>query len=172
MPAGKRVDVGGIAQAVLDGIVAHFAAAQVTLPAYRTISPGETRGVAWDCEDGQLIVTCPVIGWGSAPGRGGPRQTGNPLGSTAVRHTVIGVQLVRCVTDPDGPAPAGEVTAAGLALLADMGLMSQALVDLCDRGGPLASHGEALPGDVAPVGPEGGKVAVEGMLTVTVGGLV
>lgn len=173
MSAGQYVDVGSIARTVLDGVVAHWAplAPAVTLPDRRFIAPGDPRQVAWDdCE--MLFVTCAGILPGQSPGAGaGARQTGNPV-SVGARHAVFAVQIVRCLDD-DGDPPAPDVlTEAGLALLRDAGLLSQALVELCGRTGALRSAGSAVAGAVEILGPSGGRCAVEGSLTVTAGNLV
>lgn len=169
MAAGQGIDVGGIAQTVLDAVVAHFAASDVELPERRVIAPGDTRAIAWDqCE--AVLVTCAGIGWGQAPGLGGgARQTGNPLAATAMRHAVVTVQIVRWApSGEDGyPPPDTELTEAGLAVLRDMGLLSQALVEVCGKDGPLKDAGSATAGAVVPVGPQGCYVASEGSVEVT-----
>jgi len=170
--AGKGIDVGAVAQTVLDGVVAHFAASEVTLPDRRVIAPGDPRGVAWNCE--QLVVTCGGISWGAGPGTNSAtaRGTGNPVSTSGARHTAIAVQIVRCVPvgDEDGPPAAAEVTAAGLALMRDGGLLSQALTELIGRDGALAKAGAGLVG-VEVLGPGGGMAAVEGIVTVTLASL-
>ncbi len=172
MSAGQGIDVGATAQTVLDGVVAHFAASEVTLPDRRVIAPGDPRGVAWDCE--QLVVTAAGISWGAGPGTNSAtaRGTGNPVSTAGARHTAIVVQIVRCVPvgDADGPPAVAEVTAAGLALLRDGGLLSQALTELIGRDGALAKAGAGLVG-VEVLGPGGGMAAVEGIVTVTLAGL-
>jgi hypothetical protein len=170
--AGQGIDVGAVAQAVLDGVVAHFAASEVTLPERRVIAAGDPRGVAWDCD--QLVVTCGGIGWGAGPGTGSAtaRPTGNPISTAGARHTAIAVQIVRAVPvgGEDGPPPAADVTAAGLALMRDGGLLSQALTELIGRDGALGRAGAGLVG-VEVLGPGGGMAAVEGILTATLAGL-
>lgn len=170
MSAGKGLDVATIARATFDAVVAHYAAATgITLPSRRIIPPGDVRGTAWDCE--QFAVNNGGIVWGPAPGTGSQtaKPTGNPLSSTQVRYTIIVVQIVR--PSPEGedgnPPPAAEVTKAGLALMRDAGLLSQALIELCGRNGALKDHGSAQAGDVAMLGPSGGYAAVEGTLSVT-----
>jgi len=177
--AGQGIDVGATAQTVLDGVVAHFAASEVTLPDRRVIAPGDPRGVAWDCE--QLVVTCGGINWGAGPGTNSAtaRGTGNPVSTAGARHTAIAVQIVRCVPvgnppsgfgDPPIPPPAADVTEAGLALMRDGGLLSQALTELIGRTGALAKAGAGLVG-VEVLGPGGGMAAVEGIVTVTLASL-
>lgn len=168
MSAGQGIDVGTIAQTTLAAVVAHFAASEVELPERRVIAPGDTRAIAWDCES--ILVTTAGIGWGQAQGQGGgARQTGNPVSATAVRHTVIALQIVRPVPEGDSgePPDADELTAAGLALMRDAGLLSQALVEVCGRDGPLKRAGSAVPGAVVMVGPDGGYAAAEGSLEIT-----
>jgi len=171
--AGQGIDVGAVAQIVLDGVVAHFAASEVTLPERRVIAPGDPRGIAWDCE--QLVVTCGGIGWGAGPGTNSAtaRSTGNPVSTAGARHTALAVQIVRCVPigesgDPPTPPAADEVTEAGLGLMRDGALLSQALTELIGRDGALGRAGAGLVG-VEVLGPDGGMAAVEGILTVTAG---
>lgn len=172
MAGGQHITVPSLAQAVLDGVVAHFNAAGVELPARQVIPPGEPRSIAWDCD--AVLVTLAGIVVGQAPGQGGgARQTGNPI-SVGVRHAVIVVQIVRCVPELDGvePPDAEKVTEAGLALIRDAGLLSQALVELCGQNGALRSAGSAIAGAVEILGPAGGFAACEGNITTTAKDLV
>jgi hypothetical protein len=177
---GLGLAVPGLARTVLDGVVAHFEAAggdpsdAVKLPGRRVIAPGNPRLIAWDCE--QLVVTMSGIGVGAAPGEGGrPVGKGNPISATGLRHAVFAVQLVRCVPesrDGTSPPPDDVLTKAGLALLRDAGLLSQALVEVCTKvaaGLPVGSR--VVPGVVEVLGPEGAYAAVEGSLAVTAGQL-
>lgn len=174
MSAGQGIDVGAVAQTVLDGVVAHFAASEVTLPDRQVIAPGDPRSVAWDCE--QVVVTCGGINWGAGPGTNTTgtlsRPTGNPVSTSGARHTAIAVQIVRCVPvgDEAGPPPVADVTEAGLALMRDGGLLSQALTEIIGRTGALAKAGAGLVG-VEVLGPGGGMAAVEGIVTVTLASL-
>jgi hypothetical protein len=167
---GQYIDIPGIARTVLDGVVAHFAASSVELPARRLIAPGDTRAVAWDCEC--VLVTCGGIVWGQGPGAatGVGRGTGNPV-SVGARYTVMAVQIVRCTAEVehDGidPPPPDDLTAAALALLTDGGLLSQALAELCGKGGALQRAGMATAGDVVFLGPSGMYAASEGHLSVS-----
>lgn len=168
MTAGQYIDIPGIARTVLDGVIAHFAASSVELPGRRLIAPGDTRAIAWDCES--VLCTCGGIVWGQGPGAatGVGRGTGNPV-SVGARYTILGIQIIRCVPEHDGtdPPPADTLTKAGLALMTDGGLLSQALVELCGKDGPLKRLGMATAGDVAFLGPAGGFAAAEGHLTIT-----
>lgn len=176
MATGQGLAVADIAQTILDAVVTHFSVATgARLPDRRVIAPGEPRGIAWDCE--QLVITLSGIGLGTAPAQSGVAQrTGNPVFAAEPRHAVFAVQLVRCVPESrDGaaPPPADEVTTAGLALMRDAGLLSQALVGACSTVvAALGQHGLVQSGAVEMIGPEGGMAAVEGSLAITVGGLV
>ena len=172
MSAGEGLDIGYIARTTLDGVVAHFAASEVELPERRVIVPGEPRSAAWEnCE--ALTVGCAGVLWGQGPGTGSgtARRTGTPV-LVGERHVVIVVQLIRCVPVSFDEADPDELTEAGLTVMRDMGLLSQALVELCGRAGALKSMGAALAGGVEMVGPEGCLVASEGSLTVTAGKLI
>lgn len=176
MAVGQGLAVADIAQTILDGVVAHYTtAAGIGLPSRRIIAPGSPREIAWDQE--QLVVTLSGIGLGTAPTQGDTaKRTGNPVFSMGVRHAVFAVQLVRCVPEPnDGtpPPPAEVITAAGLALIRDAGLLSQALVEMCSTvAAGLGQHGSVQPGAIEVLGPEGGMAAVEGSLAVTAGMMV
>jgi hypothetical protein len=89
--------------------------------------------------------------------------------SVGARYAVFGIQIIRCVPEHDGtdPPSADALTAAGIALMTDAGLLSQALVELGGKGGPLQRLGMATAGDVAVLGPSGGFAAAEGHLTIT-----
>jgi hypothetical protein len=172
--AGQFVDVPGTASIILAGVVNHFAASRVELPDRRFIAPGDTRAVAWDCES--VTVTCGGILWGQGPGVSASvgRGTGNPV-SVGARYAVFAVQIVRSTADVehDGedPPPPPALTKAGLAMMVDMGLLSQALVELAGKNGPLSRAGMATAGDVVPLGPSGMFAATEGHLAVTVASL-
>jgi hypothetical protein len=171
--SGQGLAVGEIAQAILDAVVAHFnAASGCTLPDRRLIAPGNPRLIAWDCP--QVVVALSGIGLGAAPGQGGtPQRTSNPISAMGLRHAVFAVQKVMCVPEAaDGTRPpaADEVTTAGLALMRDAGLLTQALVEVCTTGA-LKRHGTATPGAVEILGPEGAMAAVEGSIAITAGTL-
>lgn len=174
MAAGQALAVADIAQAILDAVVAHFnAASGCTLPDRRIIAPGNPRLISWDCP--QVVVALSGIGLGAAPGQGGtPQRTSNPVSAIGgLRHAVFEVQMVRCVPESrDGTTPpdATEVTTAGLALMRDAGLMTQALLEVCSTGA-LKRHGTAQAGAVELLGPEGGMAAVGGSLAITAGSL-
>jgi hypothetical protein len=169
---GQYIDVPGLARAVLEGVTAHFADSPVSLPDRRVIAPGETRQIAWDCP--AVVVACGGILWGQGPGSSGVgRRTGNPV-SVGARYTIITVQIIRCGPEHDGTEPptADELTTAGVAALTDAGLLSQALVEVCGKGGVLHRAGVAVAGAVEILGPAGGFTAVEGNVTVTASTLV
>lgn len=169
-PSGQGLDVGRIAQVMLDGLVTHWAAApKATLPPRRMIAPGSARGIAWDGEG--LAVSLGGIGVGAAPGQDpGPQRTGNPV-AMVLRHAVFVVQLVRCTPESHNgvtPPDAAEVTAAGLSLMRDAGLLSQALTEITSAvRSELGPGGSVVVGAVDVLGPQGGLAAVEATLTAT-----
>lgn len=176
MPAGQGLDVAGIAQTILTVIENHYKTADNTcLPARRVIAPGNPRLIAWDTE--QLVIALSGIGLGAAPTQPGfAQRTGNPVSAAGIRHAVFEIQLVRCVPeskDSMGPPHATTVTASGLALMRDAGLLSQALVEGSDAvAALLGMRGSVEPGAVQTLGPEGGMAAVAGSMAITAGGLV
>lgn len=174
MTAGQYVDIPGTATTILAGVVAHFAASRVELPTRRLIAPGDTRAVAWDCEG--VLLTCGGILWGQGPGVASSvgRRTGNPV-SVGARYAVFAIQIVRSTAEvehdgEDPPTPAA-LTKAGLAMMVDAGLLTQALVELAGKNGALARAGMATAGDVVFLGPSGMFAATEGHLAVTVASL-
>lgn len=174
MTAGQYIDVPGIAAIVLAGVVAHFAPSKNELPHRRFIAPGDTRAIAWDCES--VLVTCGGILWGQGPGISASvgRGTGNPV-SVGARYAVFGVQIVRSTAavehDGEDPPTPDALTTAGLAMMIDAGMLSQALVELAGKDGPLKRAGMATAGDVVFLGPSGMFAATEGHLSVTAGTL-
>lgn len=173
-PAGLGLAVADIASLILATVGSHFgAAAGVTLPARRVIAPGNPRLIAWDnCE--QVVVTMSGIGVGSAPGENaGARGVGNPVSSMGLRHAVYAVQITRAVPEShDGttPPPDVDLTKAGLALMRDAGLLSQAMVQVVTAVTAAVPRGSrVVPGAVEVLGPEGGFAAVESSLIVTAG---
>lgn len=172
MSAGQYLDIPATAQVVLDGVIAHYAASKVDLPSLRYIGPGATRELAWDCE--AVLVSCGGILWGQGPGAGAgtARRTGNPVAAGA-RYAIFSVQIVRCVPviDPADIPNADILNTAGVAILTDAGLLSQALVELCGPRGALKRMGVAIAGDVDILGPAGGFAATEGHLTITAANL-
>jgi len=175
LSAGQGLAVADIAQKILTSVVAHFKTApQVSLPKRQFIAPGNPRLIAWDAE--QLYVAMSGIGLGSAPTEPAfAQRTGNPISASGIRHAVFEVQLVRCVpesqdgTNPPDPAV---ITTAGLALMRDAGLLSQALVEACSTvSAALAGLGSVQPGAVEILGPEGGMAACAGSIAVSAGNL-
>ncbi|MDN5931175.1 MAG: hypothetical protein L0I24_08945 [Pseudonocardia sp.] len=175
MPAGQGLDIGRIAQVILDGLITHWAAApKATLPPRRMIAPGSARGIAWDGEG--LAVSLGGIGVGAAPSQeAGTPRTGNPV-AQVLRHAVFVVQLVRCTPESHNgvtPPDAAEVTAAGLSLMRDAGLLSQALTEIASPvRSELGPGGLVVVGAVDVLGPQGGLAAVEATLTATAGKLL
>jgi hypothetical protein len=154
----------------------HYAAAGVTLPQRRLITPGLPRQAAWDCA--ALIVGLNAIRTGQHPAaRPGVVQqvSGAPYSAVGVRHAVFAVQVVRCIPTVDSrgaPSPAA-ITAAGVEALTDAGLLSQALVQAVSVLSTMVPAGAAVEaGGIETLGPEGGYAAVEGSITVTCGELI
>lgn len=176
MPAGLGLDVGAVARVILDGLTTHYAAAHgIDLPDRRFIAPGMPELVAVDCPC--VIVTCSGIGLGPAPGVGGQSQrTGNPISAAGLRHAIYAVQIWRASPESTGggakPPPVERLTNAGLLLMRDAGLLSQALVDICTDVDRQIGDGIVQPGAVNSLGPEGGVAGNQGTLAVTVGMLV
>jgi hypothetical protein len=173
---GLGLDVASLATKVLAAVEGQFADASVTLPERRFVAPGAPEGIAWDSE--QLVVTMQGIGQGAAPSQGGrAMQVGGPMSAMGLRHVVLVAELVRCNPEATNsgrtpPTPA-TMTKAGLGLLRDAGLLTQALTDLCATlPSTLPQGSQCEAGAVTPVGPDGGLVAVRGSIAVTAATLV
>lgn len=192
---GPLVEV--VAQLLLDGIVEHYADAEVPLPSRRYVAAGGPREVAYDCE--QVTVALSGIGWGQSPDRSqGSQRTGSPMAGLAMRHAVYAVAVVRQEHDASAPEvsdmwdpedsgafPSPEVlNALGLRHMRDAALVSQALINVASRvralpamkalgrevrSDPTRVSGLVQPGIVESLGPAGGYVSVEAAFTVTVG---
>lgn len=172
---GARINVAELAQKTLDGVVAHFAAADIELPDRRYVAPGNPQLVAWDCE--QLVVALTGIGWGAAPDAAtGSVKPGTQASALGIRHAVFSVQLVRCTPvskDNRTPwPPPEEIHASGLRFMQDAGRLSQALVTVVaelrqsiaqDRSGLVEA------GVLTSLGPEGGYHGLEATLAITSG---
>lgn len=149
------------------------------LPDVQIITGGEVRLIAWDCD--QLTVALTGIDIDVPAVEGGP-MAAQRLSNNTLRHVEFTVQLVRCAAnmDNDGHADPAEIHTKGLIMMRDAGLLSQALLQWCGEittaphqgalhlGGGLLARG----GLVVPVGPSGGKMAVEGSVLVSAALLV
>jgi hypothetical protein len=149
---------------VLDYVVAFFAANSVALPDARYITAGVPSLDAWDCE--QLVLG--IVGVTDGSARQGQIASANMAGvmlsAQGVRAASYEIQLVRCcpMIDDYGNAPSvADKHAAGRQQAVDMGLISQAVVNLMSALPPWIPKGvNATAGPVAPVGPTGGFAAL------------
>jgi hypothetical protein len=173
---GKGLPLGEVAEAILSGIVSHYQAADVKLPERRVIVPGAPELIAFDCP--MLAVTCSGVGQGWAPGQGPTTQrAGVPLSAMMLRHGIFTATLLR----PDPPPLNGgrtppsveSLTRAGLALMRDAGLMSQAMLEIVNSVVSILPKGAVVDtGAVNTIGPEGGFHGVTATLAATAGELV
>lgn len=164
------LDLTTWAENIIPAVVDFFTANSVDLPARRRIVPGQLQLDSWDCE--QVSVGVTGINDSGARGQGttsaAPRA-GTPFSVMKVRQVTYGIQIVRCVgqcgqTQFDTDTP--EFGEAGLIQLRDMGLLSQALVNLASSPPPWHPKSAAMDaGQVTPIGPEGGMYAIEGSVT-------
>jgi len=177
--AGQGLDVHAMGTKILAAVVAHFAAStnpnDVDLPGRRYVGAGDPLAVAWDCE--QLTVTMQGVTTGAAvDARPLSPRSGTPAGVSLVRSVTYVVSLVRChpVQDDSGnPPPVAALEAAGVVFARDMGLLSQALVELVSQLRENLPVGQTVQaGEVAPVGPDGQFVALVAPIAFTVGALV
>lgn len=172
---GKRLAVREIAEMLLDSTREHFAAAGVDLPERQYIAPGNPDVIAWDCE--QLVVSLSAIGWGHmddvAPLSSKP---GTQMSATGLRHAVFSVALMRCtptnIARGETSPPAEDIYRAGLEMMDDAGILSQAQVVMVARlreGFAGDRSGRATAGVIQTLGPAGKLHGVEA--TISVGAL-
>jgi hypothetical protein len=158
---------------ILDYLRTFFTANNVDLPEIQRIVPGQLSLDSWMCE--QLAVGCAGIGDFTAQQgtTAGAARAGTPYSAMTMRQVVYGVQLVRCIDCNADAGPDLDTTnAAGLQQLTDMGLLSQAIVNLGSAPPPWhPSEVNIRAGDVTPLGPSGGYWALEANVTMTVDAL-
>lgn len=173
---GQRLDIAEMAETILSGVVAHYAAATdpevQALPGRQLILAGDAATLAWDCE--QLTVTCQGVSFGPADDAVPPvRQVGAGASVSSVRRVPFEVSLVRCVEvgEDEGGPPALTLHAEGMRFMRDLGMLSQALVHIASRmRTSLGPGGLVRAGEVLPAGPEGGYVAAVGLFTISIMG--
>lgn len=170
--SGRMLNTGAIGEAIFSGVVAHYEAStdptREALPARRYIAPGDAAAVAWDCE--QFTVCLLGVGLGVAPDAAqGSAKPGTGAGVAGMRHAVFSALLVRCTptVDRDGPPEVSALHPAGQAYLTDVGMISQALVEIGSRLHAIDRSAVITAGNVQPIGPGGGFVGLEGQLTIS-----
>jgi hypothetical protein len=149
---------------VLAYIVDFFAANSVGLPEAQYITAGVPSLDAWDCE--QLVLG--IVGVTDGSARQGQIASANMggamLSAQGIRAANYEIQLVRCVptlNDYAQPPTVAAKHAAGRQQAVDMGLLSQACVNLMSALPSWIPKGvNATAGTVAPVGPTGGFAAL------------
>lgn len=168
-----------MATRILDAVVSHFEASahadDVDLPDRRYVCAGDPLAVPWDCA--QLTVAMQGVTTGAAvDARPLSPRSGTPSGVALVRSVTYVVSLVRCVPvqdDVGNPPSVARMETAGRTFARDMGLLSQAVVELASQlreGLPVGQTVQA--GEVAPVGPDGEYVGLVAPVSFTVGTLV
>lgn len=106
-------DLATVCTDLLASVVDVFADAAIELPDRQYVTSGE---VAFDCDDGQLVVSAQRIFRGNANEAQGDVKLG------ASRSVDLDIYLMRCVPTPDdeGNPPSGAaLAAAGMAQLVD-----------------------------------------------------
>lgn len=167
---GQGLSVVTLADRIMNGIVAHFAAAGHPLPPHRFLAPGTPRDIAWDCE--QMVVALEGIGWGQALDMNQESQRpGSPFSVSALRHAVFEIQIVRCTPSPNDmgePPSVAQLDAAGRQCMRDAGLLSQALVTMVAQLRQGMQPGELVQaGTIDTLGPDGGFHAVASTMYIT-----
>lgn len=152
------------AEGLLAAVVATYDDAGVELPDRQRVTAGDPRTFAWDCE--QVTVALVQL----LPGRPGAavattytgRQTG---GDRLMRSALWEVQVVRC--HPEDPDDADAMVQAGAVAMVDAALIAAALVRAVrdEVGGKDTT---AAPAELAPLGPDGGFVAMYGRIITSV----
>ena len=165
-PAANRIYLA--ARAILDAVVAGYAAAGVALPDRQYISHGPP---AWDCS---LLAVYQQRGFGHSGNIA--TETLEPIlphSSHVLRGALFAVELVRCYPDVDSSGTevvlpsAAAMEAGSEELLIDEQLIHNSLL-AAEKAGQLgtACH-EVAYGDWQPLGPMGGLAG--GLLVVRVG---
>lgn len=172
---GQRLNIAEVAETLLNGVVAHYAASTnpdvEALPVRRLVLAGDAATIAWDCE--QLTVTAQGVGFGPADDAAASTpQLGGAVSVMSVRHVPFEVALVRCldVGDVDSELKPSDATLyrEGMRFMRDMGLISQALVEIGAKLRPqLGPGGSVRAGQVVPAGPDGPFVGVVGLFQVS-----
>jgi hypothetical protein len=149
---------------VLDYVAAFFTANSVALPKDRYICAGVPSLDAWDCEQLVLGVVGVVDGSPQQGQISSAMHAGGQFSAQGVRAASYEIQLVRCVPTIDNrgnPPKVADKHAAGRQQAVDMGLLSQAVVNLMSALPSWIPQGvNATAGPVAPVGPTGGFAAI------------
>lgn len=151
---------------VLDYVVQFFAANSVGLPEAQYITAGVPSLDAWDCEQLVLGIVGVVDGSARQGQIASANISGGMISAQGIRAASYEIQLVRCVPTVDdyGNAPSiADKHKAGRQQAVDMGLLSQACVNLMSSVPSLdwIPRGvNAVAGPVAPVGPTGGFAAL------------
>lgn len=166
---GQAINTASLAGKLLAAVEEHFAGTDNPLPDRRGVVPGESRTIAWDCE--QLTVSLDGIGWGQAiDATPTSPQAGGPASVSALRHAVFSIQLVRCTpTRRDGKTPEmDQLNAAGMVFMRDAGMLSQAVVEFVTqlRQG-LDPTVRVQAGVIEAIGPSGGYHGLACALIVT-----
>lgn len=172
---GQRLDCAEIAELLLNGVAAHYAANTnpdvEALPARRLVLAGDAATYAWDCE--MLAVSMQGVGFGASNDTGPTTpQLGVAAGALSVRHVPFEVSLIRCIETGDESEnlkpPDTVLFREGMRFLRDMGMLSQALVEIGAKLRPqLGPGGLVRAGECLPAGPDGQFVAVVGLFTVS-----
>lgn len=168
------LDLSTVPNALLIAVVDYFTANGVELPERRYVTAGDPNLVAWDCE--QLVICLADLGWGRATDATQLSPSfGKSASVNAMRHATYAVILVRCtphIGDDAQPPSAEVLNAAGVGLMADAGLLSQALVNfVAFRNAAVPPGVSVQAGAVQMIGPFGGLVGCTGGLMITAGQL-
>ncbi len=152
--------VGDLADEVLDGVVAVFADAGVTLPSRQLVHAAEP---ADDCE--QVAVWFGRLFQGLPPSETLTQQP------HLVRSLEVNVRITRCVPvadDNGNPPSASSITAASHTIGIDMATLAYGLAEFHVDGDFLAACQNLLIGPVAPFAWTGGIGGCELALAIQV----
>lgn len=173
---GRALDVMGIAMKIHQAVIDHFDAGDNALPERRYLAPGSPETVAFDCA--QFTTALDGVGWGPAPGTDVPSVKMGTQSNLAVRHMLLTLTIVRCSPTSQSvgrgtvKAPAAEqLQDAAEQFFLDAGMLSQAMVEIAKMIKTLDRTAIVQPGIIEPGPVEGAFQALDGVISITVGGL-
>lgn len=159
-----------LAEEILEGASLSLSDVGLNVPGRRFVSPGIIADDVWANECEQLAVRLVRIYTG-LPGD----ETAFPEQCGFARSASFELRITRCITDMDNQATAPtptDLSGDALVLLSDAYALYINLIERKASGDFLARHQNALIGNLAPHGPQGGVAGVTFQIDVQLLGAV